>query len=149
MSAALPPDPMAAEREARNWAMFCHLAALSNMIVPFGNIVGPLIAWLVKKDQYPLVDANGRASLNFQISYMIYKLVIVFGGVAAIVGGIVAMSMDKQLAPFGVALIFGFYGMIGIAVLISLIEMVMVIIGGVKAYGGEVFEYPLAIRFLK
>src|ERR1700680_445708 len=80
----LPPPTMPVERplpdrlqsEARTWAMLCHLSSISGFIgVPFGHIVGPLIVWLVKKDQFPLVDDQGKESLNFQISMTIYGIV--------------------------------------------------------------------------
>lgn len=49
-----------ANPDARQWAMFAHLAALSGYVgLPFGNIIGPLVVWLMKKDQYPFVDDQG------------------------------------------------------------------------------------------
>ena len=38
-------------------------------------IIGPLIIWLMKKDQSPYLDAQGRELLNFQISYFIYAMI--------------------------------------------------------------------------
>ena len=39
------------DSQARTWAMLCHLASLAGMVgVPFGNVVGPLIVWLIKRD---------------------------------------------------------------------------------------------------
>jgi uncharacterized Tic20 family protein len=49
------------------WAMFCHIAAFAFFIFPFGNILGPLVIWLIKKETYPFVDEQGKESLNFQI----------------------------------------------------------------------------------
>ena len=63
------------DKEAQNWAMYCHLAALSGFIIPFGSIVGPLVVWLMKKDTMPLVDQHGKESLNFQITVMIALIV--------------------------------------------------------------------------
>ena len=58
------------------WAGFCHLAALAGYVVPMvGNIVGPLVVWLMKKEEYPLVDDQGKESINFQISILIYVAV--------------------------------------------------------------------------
>lgn len=51
--------------EEKNLAMFCHLAALAGYIIPFGNIIGPLILWSVKKDQFPFVDEHGKSAINF------------------------------------------------------------------------------------
>ena len=37
--------------EERSLGLACHLLALAGLVVPFGNILGPLIMWLVKKDE--------------------------------------------------------------------------------------------------
>lgn len=63
------------DKQARIWGMLCHLTALLGIIgIPFGNIVGPLIIWLLKKNVYPFVNEQGKESLNFQISMTIYAL---------------------------------------------------------------------------
>src|SRR5579885_1600590 len=70
-----PPPPLAADSDVRMWGMLCHLSALSAYFTGFGGILGPLIVWLVKKDEIPFVDDQGKESLNFQISMLIYHLV--------------------------------------------------------------------------
>ena len=63
-------------KDAKMWAMFCHLAGLAAYVLPFvGNIIGPLIIWQVKKDEHPFIDANGKEAVNFQISITIYAAV--------------------------------------------------------------------------
>ena len=111
------------ERQARTWGMLCHLTALAAYVgVPFGNILGPLIVWLIKKEEYPFVEEHGKASLNFQISMSIYGIV---AGILIVVGiGIVLLAA------------------------IGVVNLVFVIIGSVKANNGESYEYPLTIRFL-
>src|SRR5882762_11044588 len=52
----------------RTWDVFCHLSSLAGLFVPFSNIVGPLVIWLVRKDKSPSVEAHGKESLNFQLS---------------------------------------------------------------------------------
>jgi len=123
-----PPDPeqtqVADPKQAHMWGMLCHLLAFAGFIgIPFGNILGPLVIWLMKKDEMPFVDDQGKEALNFQISLTIY----------AIVSGILCLIFIGFLLLPAV-LIFGF---------------VMTIIGAVKANGGERYRYPLAIRFLK
>lgn len=60
-------------RLENQWGMYCHLAALAGVIfVAVGNILGPLIIWLMKKDEFPFVNSEGKESLNFQISITIY-----------------------------------------------------------------------------
>ena len=65
-------------RDARMWAMFCHLAGLAFFlpILPIiGNIIAPLIIWQIKKDDYPFVDEQGKEAFNFQLSILIYLIV--------------------------------------------------------------------------
>jgi uncharacterized Tic20 family protein len=117
-----PPELPPLSQDERNWGMLSHLAALAGFVIPFGNIVGPLVVWLIKKDQMPFVDDQGKESLNFQISvtiYMIVSLVLVFV-------------------------------LIGILLLIAVVifSLVMLIVAAVKANSGEAYRYPLCIRFL-
>jgi len=58
-------------KDDRTWAMLCHLSGLAGYVVPFGNIFGPLIIWLIKRDQSWFVDDQGKEALNFQISWAI------------------------------------------------------------------------------
>ncbi|HEX4940622.1 MAG TPA: DUF4870 domain-containing protein [Candidatus Kapabacteria bacterium] len=63
--------------DERNWGMFCHLAGFAGIIIPFGSIIGPLVIWLIKRDEMPFVNYNGKEALNFQITYMVAFLVSV------------------------------------------------------------------------
>jgi uncharacterized Tic20 family protein len=105
-------------------AMLCHLLSLIGFIgVPVGNIIGPLILWLVKKDEDPFVDATGKEVLNFQISATIYGIICGF-------------------------LFLIFIGIILLPVLVIAV-IIYTIIGAVKANEGQLYRYPLTIRFLK
>ncbi len=112
------------EREARLWGMLCHLTALSMYVgVPFGNIIGPLVIWLIKREEHPFVNDQGRESLNFQISITVY---LIASGVLAFV-------------------------LIGIPLLIALaiLNPVLVVIASIRANNGEPYRYPLTIQFIK
>jgi len=63
--------------DERNWGMFCHLAGFAGIIIPFGSVIGPLVIWLIKRDEMPFVNYNGKEALNFQITYMVAFLVSV------------------------------------------------------------------------
>lgn len=110
-------------REENMWAMFCHLSAFAIFIIPsFGNIIAPLIIWLIKKDEFPLVNDQGKEAINFQITMTIY---------------------------FIVSIIFSFF-IIGIPLLIALFFFIPIvtIIAAIKANEGEMYRYPLTIRFI-
>ena len=110
-------------KEERTWGMLCHLSAFAFFFFPMGHIVGPLVVWLIKKDEMPFVNEQGKESLNFQISITIYSIV------AAIL----------------IILLIG----IPLLVAIGVFSFVMVIIASVKANEGISYLYPLNIRVIK
>src|SRR4029077_14961567 len=57
--------------EERQWGMYAHLSSLAGLIVPGLFFVGPLVVWLVKKDQMRFVDDQGKESLNFQLNILL------------------------------------------------------------------------------
>lgn len=112
------------DKQARIWGMLCHLTALLGIIgIPFGNIAGPLIIWLLKKNAYPFVDEQGRESLNFQISMTIFALA------AAIL----------------IFLNIGFF----LLLIIAGINFILVVIASIRAFNGETFIYPFKIQLIK
>jgi len=111
------------DKDERIWGMLCHLIAFSGFVVPFGSILGPLIIWLIKKDEMPFVDDQGKESLNFQLT-MLIAFVVAFVLIFVIIG-------------------FFLLGML------SIYEIVMLIIATIKANEGVRYRYPYAIRFIK
>jgi uncharacterized Tic20 family protein len=116
------PNPPPAPPNVRTLTMMCHLSAFAAFFVPLGNIWGPLIFWLVKKDEIPEVDLHGKESLNFQISMTIYFVV----------------------SAFLILLLIG----IPMLIAASVYWIVAVILASVRANNGELYRYPLAIRFI-
>ncbi len=111
------------QSQARTWAMLAHLSTLCAFVgVPFGHILGPLIVWLVKKDEFPFVDDQGKEALNFQISLTIYGIV---SGILCIV-------------------LIGFVFLL----VLFIMDLVLTIMAAVAANRGEYYRYPLTIRFI-
>lgn len=113
---------MLEEKEARNWAMGCHLAALAGFVVPFGSIIGPLIIWLIKKDESSFVDRQGKEALNFQITMLIAFLVCIV--LAFILIGFLLMAV------------------------VVIFDLVMIIVAAIKTSEGEDFRYPVSLRLI-
>ncbi|MCB9296259.1 MAG: DUF4870 domain-containing protein [Lewinellaceae bacterium] len=105
------------------WATFAHLGFLAGLVVPFGNIVTPLVIWLVFKDRSSYVDYHGKEALNFQITVTI----------ALIASAILIL------------LLIGIFLLVGVA----LLALVLSIVAAVKANNGEYYEYPFTIRFIR
>ena len=109
--------------EESNWATFCHLSALAGYFIPLGNLLGPLVIWLLKKDLYASVDQHGKEALNFQISISIYAL-----AASALIVVLVGIPLLLALAVF---------------------NFLMIIVAAVKCKNGQAFRYPLSLRLLK
>ena len=117
---------MMLRNEEKNWAMACHLAALCMYIgIPFGNILGPLVVWMIKKNESPFIDDQGKESLNFQISMTLYTIVPILFCIT-IIGLLVGI-------PLFIAL--------------GLVHLILTVVGAVRASSGEQYRYPMTIRF--
>jgi uncharacterized Tic20 family protein len=112
----------AVSKDARMWAMLCHLLGL------FTSFVGPLIIWSLKKAEDPFIDDQGKEAINFQ-----FTLAIAFIAVWIVP---VLLAFLICVAPF-----------LGLAV--SVADIIFCIIACVKANGGEAYRYPVSIRFIK
>ena len=146
-SSADSPSPAASEHEQwkaqqdrRSWAMLCHVSAFASVVFPFGNILGPLVVWLVKRQEFPVVDDQGKESLNFQISMTVYSLiavVVLIVGISDIAAGNASSDFPTTIVVSGLALIA-----------LGIINIVLVIIASVRSYQGDTYRYPLTIRFV-
>lgn len=103
--------------------MFCHLASFVGYFIPFGNILGPLVLWLIKRDTMPFVESEGKESVNFQISMTIYILVS-----AVLLFFCIGLPMIIALAVF---------------------DIVVVIMACMEASKGRSYKYPICIRFIQ
>ncbi|HMP84578.1 MAG TPA: DUF4870 domain-containing protein [Verrucomicrobiota bacterium] len=125
------PSQPPTESDIRMWNMWCHLSALAGLVgVPFGNVLGPLIVWQIKKDQIPSVVEHGKAALNFQITVLLAVIVTV---IAAIVLSLI---------------LIGFL-LIPVAIVIGICGAVFAVVAGIKANEGKDYRYPYSITFIK
>lgn len=119
-----PPAGDELTKDAKMWGMLCHLTALAAYVgVPFGNILGPLIIWLIKKEEFPFVNDQGKEALNFQISMSIYAII---SGVLTCIG-------------IGIFLL----------VAVGIVNLIFIIIGTIESNKGKLYRYPLCIRLVK
>ena len=137
-----------------------HLSTFSKYFFPFGNFFVPLILWSFNKDK-PFVDEHGRQAINFQLSILVYSLLI----------GLVCIPFFLMFATDFVSLVdaiehtvgnvsvrnatnlSGFIILFSIVALLLfglfLFELYAVISATMKAAKGELYKYPLCIPFLK
>ena len=111
----------------QQWILFLNLSALAGLVIPsVGHVLGPLVIWLVKKQDSAAIDTAGRAVLNFQISGSIWMLVSV---VIAAVGSGLGVPVFLPIAVF-------------------IAWIVIVIMGSIKASNSEPYTFPLTIKIL-
>ena len=120
-------NPMPPSKDERMWAMFAHLAGPLGAVLSVGTLffLGPLIIWLVKKDESDFVDDQGKESLNFQ-----FTILILYGVAWAIAIGSCGTLFPVLFAPFVLQIVLGF-------------------LAAVKANSGELYRYPVNIRFIR
>ena len=116
-------DPRVPRKKVREWCMLLHLSLFAGHTVPLGGIIAPIVIWQVKKDEMPELDQHGKNAVNWVLSSLIYILICV-------------------------PLIFVIVG-IPLLIVLAVLNIVFPIIAAVKANEGQVWKYPLAIRFFK
>jgi len=114
------PSPLDS-KDLRLWSMLLHLSLLAGFVVPVAGLVVPIVIYVVKKDDLPGLEAHFNVVINWILSALIYGLI-----------GVILMLI-----------------LIGFVVLwaIAILTLIFSIIGAIKANDGEVWEYPLSIRF--
>jgi uncharacterized Tic20 family protein len=119
---------MIISKDERTWAMLAHLSSfLGYLVGGVGGIIGPLVVWLIKKDEAPFVADQARESLNFQLSLLLYTVALV-ASCFLLIGFVLIWFAVPFLAILG---------------------LVLPIVGGVKANEGHAYRYPMTIRFIK
>ena len=107
------------EKDERTFAMLAHILGI---VV----LVGPLVIWILKKDESPFVDDQGKEAISFQL------VVLIAIAIVAVLSGI---PLVKCFTP-----------LLGLAV--GVINIIMVILAGLKANEGVAYRYPLALRVI-
>lgn len=103
--------------EERTMGMLIYLLSF------FTTIIGPLIIWLLKKDESEFINYHGKEYFNFFISYTIYGLIS--GFLAVILIGLVMIPI------------------------LGLMYLIFTLIALFKAYQGEYYRIPLIFRVIK
>ena len=118
-----PINDQLSEKDERLWATLSHLGVIAGFIIPFGNIIAPLVIWLVQREKSAYVDEHAKEALNFQITVTI-----------------------AAIACF--ILIFVFIGILLLAAL-GIFSLVVSIIAAIKANQGESYTYPVSLQLVK
>jgi len=104
-------------QDERLFAMLIYVSSF------FTTFIGPLIIWLLKRDESPFIDFHGKEYFNFVISYGIYTIA----------------SSILMIVLIGFITIW----------IVGLLAFIFTIIAAVKAYNGEVYQVPLVFRLIR
>ena len=113
-------DAIEADKDARLWGMLAHLLGI------FTFLVGPLVIWLIKKDEHEFVDDQGKEAVNFQIT-----LGIAYFGIGAL----------NMVPVIGCFLLF-------LYPVLMIVQLVFGIMAATTANKGERYRYPVALRLI-
>ncbi|WP_338731241.1 DUF4870 domain-containing protein [Mangrovimonas cancribranchiae] len=142
----------------KNIATFIHLSTFSRFIVPLGNFIGPILLWSINKDKGEFVNEHGKQAINFQISILLYTIIVgmitipffifkIFGGIDFIdINGFQNFHINLD-NPSPLLYFTGFMGFLGIIAFI--LELVFIVTASLKARDGLPYKYPLTINFIK
>ena len=117
-------DSAAIPRDARKWAMLCHIMALVGLLGNgIGFVLGPLLVWMVKKEDHPFVDEQGKEAVNFQITMLLLAIVCFL---------LMFLVIGLVLLP-----------------IVLIVAVVSSVIGAIKSNEGEHYRYPFSLRLIK
>ncbi len=114
--------PSGLPSEVRNWALAAHLSAFLGAWVALA-FLGPLVVWLVKRDEHPFIEKHAKEALNFNLSVLLYAIV-------------------------GVMLVFVVIGILLLAA-IGIAWLVLTVVAAMRASNGAPYRYPLTIRLVR
>ncbi len=154
-------------KHERNLSALIHASTFSKFFIPFGNFIIPLVLWTANKKEYEFVDYNGRQALNFQISMLLYSIVLGIVTVPFLIGFFpnlldfthfgfdrlnnfnnLNIHFDADDFRFGKWLLpIGFAGLAQGA--LTIVNIVYTLLATIRTNEGQTFVYPITIKFIK
>jgi len=131
---------MATQNE-NNKAFLIHLSAFFGFLFPFGAVVAPWVFWEINKHKSQFLDDNGKEAVNFNLSYFLYAFLLGLSLVPFIIRTVLEQFHHLDL--------FGLISIGSILAVMSVVKFVLIIFAAIKANQGEVYHYPLTIKFFK
>ncbi|MFE8424015.1 DUF4870 domain-containing protein [Tenacibaculum sp. ZH5_bin.1] len=133
-------------------AFLIHISAFAGYLFPLGSIITPLILWQTLKERSPFLDEHGKEAVNFNISYSLYIFILGLSFIPFFFGRIFNGfdGIDIDFGGYhGHGGLFGIFGFASVVSIVALIKVALIIIAAMKANKGEMYKYPLTIKFIK
>jgi uncharacterized Tic20 family protein len=144
----------------RNTSTIIQLSALTQYFFPLGNYIFPVVIWSLKKEDSRFVDYNGKQAINFQLSLLLYCMVLLiiavpifmyaaFSNMELYLNGdfewvINEFTIEKITGTLLIGLLASFF-----IVALKVFEFIVIFYAAVKNSNGETYDYPLSIKFIK
>lgn len=154
-------------KHERNLSALIHASTLSRFFIPLGNFILPLVLWMANKKELHFVDYNGKQALNFQISLLLYSVILVALTIPVFIGFLPGV-LERGILDwhdFHNHLDFNFnfegdylnlsrfawpVGIVGLSqAALFVINIVYTILATLRTNEGEYFKYPLTIKFIR
>ncbi|WP_405569950.1 DUF4870 domain-containing protein [Winogradskyella sp. Asnod2-B02-A] len=142
----------------KNLATFIHLSTFSRFVIPFGNFIGPIVLWAANKNKSEFIDQHGKQAINFQISVLLYAIII---GSISVPLFIFRVFSNMDVLDFNgfnsfhinigepSPLLYIGGGLGALAIIAFIIELALIVKASLTARDGLSFKYPFTINFLK
>lgn len=142
----------------KNIATFIHLSTFSRFLFPLGNFIGPIVLWVANKDKSEFIDTHGKQALNFQISILLYAIILGMITIPLFIFNLfngfnfldidafnsIHISLTKPSPLLYITGGFGFIAVVGF-----ILELIFIVKASLAAKEGEYYKYPFTIKFLK
>lgn len=153
-------ETLTTTKHEKNYASLIHVSALSKYFIPFGNYILPFILWTTKKNESSYADHNGKQILNFQLSMLLYSVVLFTIAVPTILATALSNFSWSELESGNIILNEGnISNLTGVATLglfcctvfvaLKIAEFFLIIYAAIKTNEGNYFKYPMTINFIK
>lgn len=125
------------------WGVLSHFSAFLGLIAPLGNILGPLLIWLLKKEESKYIEQNAKNSLNFQITITLTIIFMIFLRflVTDFLLHIFAIRLHIFVSIFPPILT-------SLVILLIIIDFIFIIIASVRASNSKIYNYPINTNFV-
>jgi uncharacterized Tic20 family protein len=145
---------------SKTTATLLQLSAYTQYFFPLGNFIFPVIIWSAKKQESEFVNYNGKQAINFQLSLLMYTILLVVIAVPtflfAFFNGLDVTGMNTSeweienfnFARVSTLMLIGIIACVTIVVM-KVLEFFLILYAAVKNTNGENFNYPLTIKFLR
>jgi len=132
----------------RQWAALAHLAALvlalmTSWFAGAAGVLGAGVVYLFKRNDSTFAAEHAREAINFNLSMFIYACAAFAIGIVLVGATVLTLGLGIILtAPAGLALLLA----VGA---IAVVWLVCSVIATIKAWNGQTYRYPFALRLFR